>query len=395
MLRKALLLKLFSAATMQRWNDKIRPVDLIELDKQAHKMVLAYFIGKWEEEHTAVDWTRVIEGGMFELLQRVVLTDLKPPIYYKIKSDPARYARLNAWVFEQLRPVLSPLGAAFQERFCRYFQEEESTLPRRILNAAHISATRWEFEILYRMNPLGFEMQAIHERLTTAQSAFNDLKGVTLIREDAASTRFVDLCGQLRFQIRWANVHRTPRTSVLGHSLFVACIAYFLSLQVGACRKRVINNFFTGLFHDLPEVLTRDIISPVKRSIEGLDTLIKAYEKEMMEQEFYSLLPKSWIPDLKLYSEEEFESVALLDGERVHLTSDTINAHYNEDRYSPRDGELVKAADRLAAFIEAYAAIRDGCGSPDLHEALWSIRREEAQRTLGGIDLGEIYADFD
>ncbi len=395
MLRKALLLKLFSAATMQRWNDKIRPVDLIELDKQAHKMVLAYFIGKWEEEHTAVDWIRLIEGGIFELLQRVVLTDLKPPIFYKIKSDPARYARLNAWVFEQLRPVLSPLGAAFQERFCRYFEEEERSLPRRILNAAHISATRWEFEILYRMNPLGFEMQAIHERLTTAQNAFNDLKGVALIREDAASTRFVDLCGQLRFQIRWANVHRTPRTSVLGHSVFVACIAYFLSLQVGACRKRVINNFFTGLFHDLPEVLTRDIISPVKRSIEGLDTLIKAYEKEMMEQEFYSLLPTGWIPDLKLYSEEEFESVALLDGERVRLTSDTINAHYNEDRYSPRDGELVKAADRLAAFIEAYAAIRDGCGSPDLHEALWSIRREEAQRTLGGIDLGEIYADFD
>ena len=33
MIRKALLLKLFDAAYMQRWNDKIRPVELIELDK--------------------------------------------------------------------------------------------------------------------------------------------------------------------------------------------------------------------------------------------------------------------------------------------------------------------------------------------------------------------------
>ena len=49
MIRKALLLKIFDAAYMQRWNDKIRPVDLIELDKQAHKMVIAYFLGKFEE----------------------------------------------------------------------------------------------------------------------------------------------------------------------------------------------------------------------------------------------------------------------------------------------------------------------------------------------------------
>ncbi|MEK6738147.1 MAG: hydrolase, partial [Planctomycetota bacterium] len=41
MIRKALLLKIFSAAYMQRWNDQIRPIELIELDKQAHKMVIA------------------------------------------------------------------------------------------------------------------------------------------------------------------------------------------------------------------------------------------------------------------------------------------------------------------------------------------------------------------
>ena len=46
MIRKALLLKLLDAAYMQRWNDKIRPVELIELDKQAHKMFIAYFLGQ-------------------------------------------------------------------------------------------------------------------------------------------------------------------------------------------------------------------------------------------------------------------------------------------------------------------------------------------------------------
>lgn len=43
MIRKALILRLFNAAYMQRWNDKIRPMELTELDKQAHKMMLPIF----------------------------------------------------------------------------------------------------------------------------------------------------------------------------------------------------------------------------------------------------------------------------------------------------------------------------------------------------------------
>lgn len=49
MIKKALLETIYDSASMQRWNDKIRPVELRELDKQAHKMVIAYVIGKIEE----------------------------------------------------------------------------------------------------------------------------------------------------------------------------------------------------------------------------------------------------------------------------------------------------------------------------------------------------------
>jgi len=35
-----------------------------------------------------LNWTEIVEGEIFELLQRIVITDLKPPIFYKIKEDP-------------------------------------------------------------------------------------------------------------------------------------------------------------------------------------------------------------------------------------------------------------------------------------------------------------------
>ena len=295
MIRKALLLKFLDAAYMQRWNDKIRPVELIELDKQAHKMVVAWFLARVEEDRgTPVSWTRLIEGGIFELFQRIVITDLKPQIFYKIKADTKKYRQMNEWVYGELRPLISPLGKAFCRRYQDHFLDPDDSVERRILTAAHFYATRWEFLIVERANPGGYEIDEIRADLDAKIAGFHDLEGMALLASERRFRNFIDLCGQLRFQSRWAHLHRIPKTSVLGHSLYVAILSYLFSLEIKACPRRCVNNYITGLFHDLPEVLTRDIISPVKRSVEGLSELIKGYEKERMDQEVYVLLPEKW-----------------------------------------------------------------------------------------------------
>lgn len=339
---------------------------------------------------------RALEGDL-EAFNQLVLAyqDSAYNLAYRMLNDPDAAADVTQSAFiAAYRSLKTYRGGSFR-----------AWVLRMVTNACYDELRRRKRRPTVALEPLNRDeeeiespawlMEAIHERLSSAQERYGDLEGVRKMAEDSASRQFVDLCGQLRFQVRWANLHRTPRTSVLGHSLFVALLAYLFSIQVGACRRRAVNNFFTGLFHDLPEVLTRDIISPVKRSIEGLDVLIKEYEKEMMEKEFYGLLPPDWHFDLRLYTEDEFESIVILDGKRRKLTSEEIGHHYNEDAYAPRDGELVKAADRLAAFIEAYVAIRNGSAAQELHEAVWAIRAEQGLRRVGGIDLGGIYADFD
>ncbi|MCK5552246.1 MAG: HD domain-containing protein [Deltaproteobacteria bacterium] len=395
MIRKALLLKIFDAAYMQRWNDKIRPVDLIELDKQAHKMVIAYFLGKFEEGKKDLDWIEIIEGGIFELLQRIVITDLKPPIFYKIKEDPDKYKKLNEWVYSDLESILSPLDSGFCERFKDYFSSIDETLNKRILSAAHFYSTKWEFNIIEWANPNSYEIDTIKKDLQKKQEKYYDLKGIAALAMYDKYRYFVDLCGQLRFQSRWANLHRIPKTSVLGHSLFVATVSYLFSLEAKACRQRCINNYFTGLFHDLPEVLTRDIISPVKRSVREIDYLIKEYEKEQMEKEVYSLIPENWYPEFKMFTENEFESIVTVGGKRKNAGSQEINEKYNEDRFNPRDGELIKAADDLSAFVEAYVAILNGSPSMYFEEARSSVVRRYSGVNVAGVKLGEIYADFE
>jgi len=206
---------------------------------------------------------------------------------------------------------------------------------------------------------------------------------------------FLNLCGQLRFQSRWAHLHRIPKTSVLGHSLFVAILSYLFSLEIKACEQRCVNNYFTGLFHDLPEVLTRDIISPVKRSVGEIDYLIKEYEKEQMEKEIYCLIPENWHSEFKMYTENVFDSIVTINGETKKVSSQEINDKFNKNKVNPRDGELVEAADDLAAFIEAREAIRNGSLGKDFEEARLSLKKRYSEVDIAGVNLGEIYADFD
>lgn len=396
MVRKPFVLKIFDAANMQRWNDKIRPVELRELDKQAHKMIIAYVLGKFEENNSKdFDWIEIIEGGIFEFLQRLIVTDLKPQLFHKIEEDPAKYRELNKWVYKQIKPIISPIGNKFTDKFKDYFENPSESLNRRILSAAHFYATKWEFDIIERANPNGYEIAEIKTNLQQRQERYYDLKGMQQLVMYSNFRNFVDLCGELRFQIRWSHLHRVPRTSVLGHMLIVAILAYLFSLEIKACNKRRINDYFTGLFHDLPEVLTRDILDPVKRSVVGLNHLIKEYEKEEMKERIYKLIPKEWHSEMKMFTENEFQNIVTIKSKVKRVDSDEICTKYNKDEYDPRDGEILEASDLLAAFIEVYLALKNGITSQELEKAKNSLRDKSRGKIISGINFENLYADFD
>jgi putative hydrolase of HD superfamily len=177
--------------------------------------------------------------------------------------------------------------------------------------------------------------------------------------------------------------------------LIVAILSYLFSLEAGACKRRCYNNYFTGLFHDLPEVLTRDIVHPVKKSVGGLDSLIKEYERERMEEEVYSLIPETWHGEMRMFTEIEFKSVVTIDGALQEKTSDEISARFNEDSYNPRDGELVQAVDHLGAFCEAYLAFANGMRSTDFEKTKTVLKQDYLGKVIAGLRFGEIYSDFD
>jgi putative hydrolase of HD superfamily len=56
---------------------------------------------------------------------------------------------------------------------------------------------------------------------------------------------------------------------------------------------------------------------------------------------------------------------------------------------------MLKACDTLAAFIEAYTAVRNGISVDELHQALWRLRQQHRKLVIGNIHVGALLADFD
>ena len=147
MISAKLIEHIFKAASISRWNDYPKMTNLVELDKQAHKFIIAYFIAKQEQD---ADMNYIIEAGIFEFLSRVVVTDIRPDVFHHIQKT--KKEQINSWVLSNLDSLISDIeDGEFLERFKSYFKSDKKHEKERlILKAASYLATRWEFSIVYQ-----------------------------------------------------------------------------------------------------------------------------------------------------------------------------------------------------------------------------------------------------
>lgn len=387
--------ELFRGFHIQRWNDRVRPMELTEMDKHAHKMIIAWCLGKYEENKgNVINWHEIIKGGIYEMLRRIVISDIKSPIYSEIRKHKEVFSKLNRFIFSQIEPVIEneEIKTELEKHICG---AQEQDINNRILAAAHIYASWWEFQIIRQSNPFGYQNIKIESELLNEINEYSDLTGISKLTARHTIANFIDLCGQLRFQIRWAQTPRVPKTSVLGHLMLVACISYFFSRDLKFSERRIYNNFFGGLFHDLPEAATRDIISPVKQSSEELDTLIKSLERELAEDEIFPLVEDFMIDDLKYFAHDEFVNKAIINSQIMKgLTTEELDSQYDSESFNPYDGTLVRAADHIAAFLEAWHSCNSGIVSEDLLDSARNLKRKYSEVTIGKLSLRELFDSY-
>ena len=400
MISPQLIEHIFKAASISRWNDYPKMTNLVELDKQAHKFIIAYFIAKFERD---VDMNYLIEAGIFEFLSRVVVTDIRPDVFHHIQRT--KKEQVNAWVLNNLEELVSNVqGGEFLSRLRKFLtkNDKKHEKERLILKAASYLSTRWEFSIVYQTSRFLSDIDELKRKVEEEMEDYYELIGVRKIAMNQKLAKLVDLAGRLRFQKRWAQTPRIPETAVLGHMLVVAILSYFYSLEVSACKKRLENNFFCALFHDLPESLTRDIISPVKYGVKGLNEIISEYEMRLIDEQILPFVPEiareefSYILGIRQedgkFIKDEFENRTF---ERKILPREGTMENVNEDVYNAIDGKALKYCDKLAAYFEAGISISYGVKSKELIDGFTNMYQNFSEKPrIDGVDFLKICNEF-
>lgn len=403
-MEKNLILKIFEGFSIQRWNDLIRPFELVEMDKAGEKMVLAYIIGKFEENKgNKIDWHWIIYASLFDLLRKIALCDIKAPVQQMLKKEfPEEYLRLNEWVLSQYSNLMDKkLFSEFSDYV--YAKSGTTTISDelkktvRVYEAAHKFATIRELEMISVVNEKE-RLADIKTELEEQIQPYLEFEGLQKLMTHQKAFKFLLKIEQLRFQTRWNQTPRVPATSVLGHCFFVAIMTLLLGREYNPdmCDRRVINNYFSALFHDLPESVTRDIISPVKTATDDLPNIVKKIEDEIVNKELVPLMEPFFEKEVIYYTSDEF-SDRILDksGKIKHVSWEDLNTKYNSTEFDPIDGRLVRICDHFSALMEADISIKHGITSEHLTGGREGIlSRYSNGEIISGINVNEFFQNI-
>ncbi len=173
------------------------------------------------------------------------------------------------------------------------------------------------------------------------------------------TSHFFAYLSRMKFIRRWGLMHSTYPENIQEHSLRVAQIAHALAI----IRNRMCGGDVSpertaalALYHDVSEVLTGDLPSPVKQfnpEIEHAYHAIEAASKEKL----LAMIPAALRGDYEAF-------FRLDDRDRAHR-------------------ELVRAADKLCGYLKCLEEA--SAGNPEFAQAETALRR-----SVEGSDLPEV-----
>ena len=165
---------------------------------------------------------------------------------------------------------------------------------------------------------------------------------------------------RMKFIQRWGLMRNTYPENIQEHSARVAMIAHALAV----IRNRLFDGAINpervatlALYHDTSEVLTGDLPNPVKYFNPDIKTAYKAIEAAA-DQQLFGMVPSE--------------------------LQDDFRAYFIANEADPAEYQLVKAADKLCAYLKCLEEISSGNQE--------FIKAEKALRTsVDELDLPEVH----
>lgn len=163
--------------------------------------------------------------------------------------------------------------------------------------------------------------------------------------------KFLLMIHRLASSFRWNQSSRTIPVSVLSHTYIITFVTYLIGISEDFSDADITDMMLTALYHDIPEAITGDVITPTKKAIPWLEWVIESVEHDMVHDYLLSYLsdrPYLHILEAKMLSPWKEEN-----GSLVKL-ADHISAYYEAKIESPSSQAFFLMAEKIRKRIEEY-----------------------------------------
>jgi len=329
-----------------RWNNFPRVTDIMQMDNVGATLHTALFLAYREEKLTGVkiDTLHLIKKIIFTSLADLILSDINSGTKWYIKKlNSEIFDELYEWAYKYFLDAEAPIFLK------KDFENTLKNKNKAIEDLIYASAKKyvWLFEAstnarvfseIYEV-PL-WEIQdelSIHSK---------ELKSLAELLENENYEKYLAHIYRLSFSMRWNQYQRTTPISVMSHKVVVAYISYIIGMIWNEQWEDndILEMFLRAIYHDVPEVITGDIITPTKKAVPGFVELLEEVESTMMDDYLF------WY----------------IDWEYKQYLTPYILRPFDDSLW-----EKVKYADVISALVEAK--VEDRAGNHFFHEKYQSI----------------------
>lgn len=358
----SLIAALQTLLNLQRWNFLPRVETWVEAENAAYVTHVSYALGRSLGLNND-QLEAILVRSAVKSLNKHYVTDISLSVQKKIRSiDPKVWGKLIDATADKTANLFPRKIAASMRGYLQhdatYLSREDREAVETIVSFAQQAVAEQECKtnaIIYS------EYQAILDDITAGMQSQADQSKLARSCQDIwrDHAEYFDTIKRLKYLRRWNSINRMNPTSVLGHTLLVTLLAMLFAMlgknEVGEKGHGLVREaMLRAVFHDVPESLTGDIITPVKTDIEKHAPGLVDQVEKALTADFIAIAPLAVAMDI--------HSMALLD-ELDTRTPYSVSS-------------LVKDCDRLALVLECIYEKNAGVRLGDIENVYASYHQE-------------------
>lgn len=270
--------------SMKRWNNFPRIEDVSHLDNVWFVLHIALFLAYLEEKNwNHIDKEFLIKRIIFNSFSWLVLSDINSWTKdYILKNDKEIFSTLEKKALSYLLDFDS--SKYIKDDIEETFNNNNKEIELKIILASKKYA--WYKECLINEKVFSdmydIPLRTINSHLENIRK---DLKSLDILLSNDNYMKYLSHIRRLSHSIRWNQQKRIFPISVMSHLVIITFLSYIVwKIENNNWKEYdLLDLMLRWLYHDIPEAMTWDIITPTKKWIDWFEKVLEKVEIDMMD----------------------------------------------------------------------------------------------------------------